>query len=1188
MLNLKDARANRLYRVLHSGETEQHETLKSYSKTSGIIVFIDSGVDDYQSLVNGAVPEAEVIVLDSAQDGVEQITKVLQGLTEIAAIHLVSHGSPGCLYLGNSQLSLDTLNHYAAQLKTWIPSTSLTKEDKYASIPILLYGCNVAAGDAGEEFVERLGQLTGANIAASAKRTGSVALGGDWELECCTGQIDTSSAFLPELMQAYSGVFALSFKAAANFGAGDSPNSIAEGDFDGDGDVDLVIANFDSNNVSVLLNDGTGNFGSAINFAVTGSASSVAVGDFNEDGDLDLAVANYDLKSNVPDTVSVLLGKKGGSFSSATDFKTGGNVAQSVAVADFNGDGNQDLVVGSFASPGTVSILSGNGKGGFSSPSQFTTGVSAFSLVVGDFNNDNRPDIIAGGGGDGGLALLLNDGAGNFCSTQDIFTDIFFPRAGAVKDLNGDGNLDIVVGSNSGIEDEIAVLLGNGDGSFNSPIPFTTGRGSRVAVGDFNADGNLDIAAASIIDDNVSLLLGNGNGGFVKDSQINVGSNPTSIVVGDFNGDGKPDIATANSGSNNVSVLLNTTSFSSLTVDTLVDESDGDLSPGDVSLREALALISEGGTINFDPSLAGGSIDLTLGELIIDKDLTINGLGAEKLTISGNNTSRVFNIDDGDSANFIDVKIEGLTITDGLSNGSGGGILNTENLTLIDSNITENKARVFGGGIYNDRGTLEVTDTTINNNYAYEGFGGGISSFIGTLTVANSTISSNKAKYNGGGILSRGRLYIEKSTISGNTAEIGSGGGIFGTNFMSIANVTISGNQAKGEKSDAGGVYFFQEDGGTLIVNSSTITQNTTNRRGGGVFIDGANDKLIEFNNTIIAQNFDNDSSDGNSPDVWGEFSSNNRFNRSNLIGDIGDNTSSTDFLTTQGNKVGTSANPINAMLGPLQDNGGPTFTHAPLPGSPVLDAASPFGGVRVDQRGIRRPQGSGFDIGAVEGSLNPSSVGTKKGDRIVGTSANDQINSGAGNDVVFGGLGNDTLRGGSGDDFLKGEDGNDQLVGQSGKDFLFGGNGDDILWGEAKDDFLDGGDGNDRLFGQADNDTLLGGRGRDLLEGGKSSDNMTGGEGADIFQISQEDLQGGVFVDRILDFNAAEGDRLRLVDLDMNDVASVTASGISDLVLRFNSGDIVIFEGVTDASFLTTNVDFDATRLGSTSPLPT
>ncbi|NEO73091.1 DUF4347 domain-containing protein, partial [Moorena sp. SIO3H5] len=238
MFDIKDASFNELDKWLNFGETEVHNALGSDSKTSSTIVFIDSGVDDYQSLVNGTVPEAEVIVLDSTEDGVEKITKALQRRTDITAIHIVSHGSPGCLYLGNSQLSLDTLHYYAPQLKTWSTSDSPT--------PILLYGCNVAAGDAGTEFLERLHQITGTEIAASGNRTGNAALGGDWNLECCTAEMAVDSAFLPELMQVYQGVFAVSFSNANNFAVGTGPQSIATGDFDGDGDLDLVTANFNS------------------------------------------------------------------------------------------------------------------------------------------------------------------------------------------------------------------------------------------------------------------------------------------------------------------------------------------------------------------------------------------------------------------------------------------------------------------------------------------------------------------------------------------------------------------------------------------------------------------------------------------------------------------------------------------------------------------------------------------------------------------------------------------------------------------------------------------------------------------------------------------------------------------------------------------------------------------------------
>jgi hypothetical protein len=955
MQNIKEAQSNGLYQAFNSSRELRHKTLENRYKVPSAIIFIDSGLDDYQSLANGTIPEAEVIVLDSTRDGVVQITEVLQGISEIAAIHIVSHGSPGCLYLGNTQLSLDTLERYASQLQTWATHLTLSS--------LLLYGCNVAAGDAGEEFVQELHQLTGANIAASADRIGNAAKGGSWYLEHHLGQINTGLAFLPELMQAYSGVFAVSFNDASNFPVGTAPSSIATGDFDGDGDLDLVTANFDSNNVSVLLNNGQGSFSLSGNFAVGRSPVDVAVGDFNEDGNLDLVTADFGspFTSATDNTVSVLLGNGNGSFGPATQVNEA-DIPLSVAVADFNRDNNLDLAVGRFSAPGIVSVLFGNGTGSFPVTSDFTTNVSGFSISVGDFNNDNNPDIVTGGRGDGNISLLLGNGTTSFQPPILIQTEVSFPAPDAVGDFNGDGNQDLVVGSNS--DDEIAVLLGNGDGSFSSPSLFTTGGGSKVTVGDFNSDGKLDIAAASAINNNVSVLLGNGDGSFVQDGTFNVGSNPQSITVGDFNGDSKLDIATANSNSNNVSVLLNTTPVNNiLTVDTLVDENDGDLSPGDVSLREAIAFTQAGGMINFDPSLAGGTITLTQGELVINKNLIINGLGAAQLTISGNNADRVFNVDDGDSS-VIDVTISDLTISNGAygSGGFGGGIRNQENLMIADSIISGNRG-TDGGGIYNT-GTLTITNSAISNNTAGQSsYGGGIDNNGGTLKITDSTISGNTAGTGGGIASASGSVEVINSTISSNssTADVlaagKGGGGIYtGSGTLALSNSTISNNSSM---LFGGGIYAGTSN---LIVNSSTITQNTTSRDGGGIFINPSNGDLVAINNTIIAKNYDINSSNGISPDISGNFDTSR--SSYNLIGD-GSGSNFTNGVN--GNIVGTSCNPIDPLLGPLQDNGGPTFTHALLPGSPAIDAANPLNNVFIDQRGVTRPQGSGFDIGAFE-----------------------------------------------------------------------------------------------------------------------------------------------------------------------------------------------------------------------------
>ena len=425
-----------------------------------------------------------------------------------------------------------------------------------------------------------------------------------------------------------------------------------------------------------------------------------------------------------------------------------------------------------------------------------------------------------------------------------------------------------------------------------------------------------------------------------------------------------------------------TTGSLSLTVDTLVDENDDDFSAGDVSLREAIVLSKDGGNINFAPSLTGGAITLTQGELVIAKGLTINGLGADKLTISGNNASRVFKIDDGISS-VSRVVIDGLTIANGFLNESlgsqsrGAGIFNAESLMLTHTVIRDNKA-LFGGGI-DSSGNLSIANSTINNNYATLG-GGGISSGSteGTLHVtalANTTISGNKTNAEGGGIYNgaTSRLIINSSTIHQNTAALAGGG-----------------------------------------IASSTVTTGAINGTMGQ-----------SINNTIIAGNLDNDSSNGNHPDVSGSFTT-------TLFNLIGDGTGSTGFTNgVNGNKVGTSTTPIAPQLGSLQNNGGATPTHALLADSPAIDAANPNANISVDQRGVARPQGKGFDIGAYEtmfpiiidklpGAGDPPPVVAPQPPpaiapqpkRVIGTQRSDVLLGSTDNDVIVGGVGGDVMTG--------------------------------------------------------------------------------------------------------------------------------------------------------------------------------
>ncbi|MBD2776229.1 DUF4347 domain-containing protein [Iningainema tapete] len=167
------------------------------------ILFIDPSVSHYEILLKIVVPGIQVVVLKPEQDGVAQITQVLRQYNRVEKVHIVSHGSSGTLYLGNSELSLNTLELYTNQLQNWFPPTP-----KLTNSPtLLLYGCKVAAGDAGEEFITKLHQLTGANVAASANLTGNGVLGGDWNLEVTRGNISNHQlAFSGEVKTAYPSV----------------------------------------------------------------------------------------------------------------------------------------------------------------------------------------------------------------------------------------------------------------------------------------------------------------------------------------------------------------------------------------------------------------------------------------------------------------------------------------------------------------------------------------------------------------------------------------------------------------------------------------------------------------------------------------------------------------------------------------------------------------------------------------------------------------------------------------------------------------------------------------------------------------------------------------------------------------------------------------------------------------------
>ncbi len=279
----------------------------------------------------------------------------------------------------------------------------------------------------------------------------------------------------------------------------------------------------------------------------------VATGDFNGDGNADIVAANY--SSNA---VDVYLGNGDGIFpTTPTTTISVGNGPIALAVGDF-GNGADDIAVANSGSD-SVSILTNDGTGAFTATTlTLSTGAEPVALALGDFLGNGNLDLAVVNKGLNSVSIFLNNGSGTFSLDTTITVGIA-PDGLAAGDLNNDGFDDLVV-ANSG-SNNISVLLSNGDGSFASPVNYSVGAGPTAVVlaafDDFNGDTNLDVAVANGGDGTVSILMGNGDGTLSTATTYTVGSDPVALAVGDLNDSGVPDLIVANHGSNNLSVLVN-------------------------------------------------------------------------------------------------------------------------------------------------------------------------------------------------------------------------------------------------------------------------------------------------------------------------------------------------------------------------------------------------------------------------------------------------------------------------------------------------------------------------------------------------------------------------------------------------------------------------------------------------------
>ncbi|MEH2264703.1 Calx-beta domain-containing protein [Nostoc sp.] len=662
----------------------QSNSAKKLLEAGRNIVFIDTAVLDYQSLVAGITLGSEVVILDHNRDGLTQISEFLAGCKpdSVESVHIVSHGGEGSLQLGSTYLNLTNLNSYANQLRNWA-SVLTDKAD------ILLYGCDVASGE-GTKFVQFLSRITGADVAASTDKTGSAALGGDWDLEVKTGKIEASLAFKPEVMQAYQSILPTSFTGtySQNF------NTLA-----GSGGAiawtnDSTISGWYTTRASYNPGTGTSNvgglysFGTSVGDRALGSVASGTTGTISY---------GLRLQNNTGSPITKLqVGYTG------EQWRNGGNTSpQQLKFSYQIGSTLTSLTTGTwtpvtsldFTGPiatATPGAINGNQTG-----NRVVITPVIFNLATPIANGEEimlRWEDIDDGSNNHGLAI--DDVSVKLNNTTYIVTNTNDSGAGslrqAILNANSDAGIETIIFDTNGIFGDATpdtITLTSGQLTVSEGV-IIQGTGANKLIISGNNASRIFNASASLSIDGLNITGGNAGssngGGIYSNSNVTVSN---SIISG------------------------NTT-----------NTNGGGIYSSSVTVSNS---IISGNTANTN----GGGIYSTTSATVSNSTLSGNTASTRGGGIYSSNTT-----------------ISNSTFSGNTANDNGGGIFSSSLLTISNSTISSNRAKNSGGGIYTSNAT--VSNSTIFGNTADSdnngtGNGGGIFRSGGTVNISNSIIAGN-------------------------------------------------------------------------------------------------------------------------------------------------------------------------------------------------------------------------------------------------------------------------------------------------------------------------------------------------------------------------------------------------------------------------------------------------------------
>jgi len=348
------------------------------------------------------------------------------------------------------------------------------------------------------------------------------------------------------------------FTTATDYPVGDYPLSIVSADLDGDIDKDLAVADYESDSISILFNNGDGSFAVAVDYSSGDGPRSICAADVENDGDLDLVVAN-----EFGNNVSVFINNGGGVFATAANYSAGtGPVA--ICAGYLDNDTYIDLVVANY-SVDSIYVLFNDGDGTFDGMTDGVVGYGAGngprSVDAADLDSDGDEDVAVANEKDDDVSIFLNDGYGGLSRGDDVAVGNA-PVSITSADLDNDGDHDLAVANYT--SDDVSVLTNDGDGTFDyltdGVVGYGAGNGPRsVDAADLDGDGDNDLVAANELSDDVSVLNNNGDATFDDALTYEAGDGPAAVVADDLDGDGDIDLATVNCESDDVSILFNLT-----------------------------------------------------------------------------------------------------------------------------------------------------------------------------------------------------------------------------------------------------------------------------------------------------------------------------------------------------------------------------------------------------------------------------------------------------------------------------------------------------------------------------------------------------------------------------------------------------------------------------------------------------